>query len=275
MCERAGGEKNILISNEFVNSFKNNDAMQRVKNILKSDFIFDSGAYSVWRSGGSVDIDEYANKCLELNEFFEGRFIAINLDVIPGKFGEKPTKQNVEDSCQQSYENYLYLKNKLKDVKLMPVFHQYDDYKWLDVYIKEKPYILGISPANDRTTKGRIPFLDNCFKVTRDKVKTHGLAVLSQQLLERYPFYSVDGATFTSATGMGNIYRFVDGKMSVYHNRDKEKILKYGELDQTEISRSDVSLNRFQQRCYKCIIEFEKLEKYITELWESRGIKWQ
>ena len=270
--EEVNKKISVLISNEYIDSWirKDKEALRALIPLLKDNFIFDSGAFTVWKSGGRVDFEKYIDRCIELNEFFEGKFIAVNLDLIPGKFGEKPSEINIEESCQKSFENYLYFKSKFKG-KIMPVFHQHDTYQWLDKYIELKPPILGISPANDMTTMGRIPFLDECFKKTRDITPCHGLAVLSQRLLERYPWYSTDASTFASQTGRGSVFYFEKGKIKNYRYREVEKSKIHGQFNQMD----NLGTKNHQNRRVSAIKAILELENHINNLWKSRGITWQ
>ena len=59
------------------------------------EFIIDSGAFTVWNTGGTINREELlafyrAIKQLKPNAHF------INLDSIPGKKGQKPSKEEVK-----------------------------------------------------------------------------------------------------------------------------------------------------------------------------------
>lgn len=260
---------NILASQIY---FKDSYREIVKKHTTNTHFILDSGAFTVWKTGGQVDFKKYIKRANELNDYFEGKLIAVNLDIIPGMFGQHPSKENVEDSCQRGFENYLYFKSQFSG-KIMPVFHQHDNIKWLHKYLEYEPYLLGISPANDLSTQKRIPFLDQCFKHTQDRQRCHGLAVVSQTLLERYPWYSTDAATFTAMAGMGQFYTFKKNKMIVSGYRDKKGILKTGSFISTLFDTD--GLYKHQNRRMHNFVEFKKLEKYINSLWAHRGIIWE
>lgn len=208
------------------------DAKECSKVAQDDNIIIDSGAFSVWNKGGSIDIDEYLNFCKQLPE----HWTFINLDVIP-KTGS--TKQDIEICCEKGYENYLYLKQHLKNV--MPVYHYGDNIKWLHKFIEHTDYI-GISPANDTHENVKRKFLKEVFYVTQDKIKTHGLGYSSFEGLTMFPFYSVDSISFKKSKINGVQFWNEDSKLWFYLR--------------------------------KRIEEFIKLEKDITALWEQRGIKW-
>ena len=200
--------------------------------MLNENVIIDSGAFSVWNKGGSIDIDEYLNFCKSLPQ----HWTFINLDVIP-ETGSKA--EDIERCCSQGYENYLYLKQHLKNV--MPVYHCGDNIKWLHKFMETADF-LGISPANDTHENVKRVFLKEVFSITRDKVKTHGLGYSSFDGLKMFPFYSVDSISFKKSKINGTQFWNEDSKLW-YYLRLRIK-------------------------------DFLRMEKDITQLWEKRGIKW-
>jgi len=254
---------NLLISAYHWKTIKDK-GFRLVNETSDSKVIVDSGAFSIWKSNKKTTLNNYLEFIGRVNEIFKGNAIYVNLDVIPGVFGRKPSKKETEEACEKGYENYLKLiKHKLN---IMPVHHQYDNVSWLRKYIKHKPFVLGVSPANDRTTKGRIPYLDESFSIVKDKVRCHGLAVTGDALMKRYPWYSVDSASWTSATGMGVIYKYQNGKVVSHHQSNINK------LNIKDVGCVDTIKPNYKIRRTGSINAFMKAEKDITNLWEKRGI---
>lgn len=202
----------------------------------KNTVIIDSGAFTVWNKGGSIDIDAYRDFCLQQPQ--EWSFI--NLDVIP-KTGS--TKADIEKCCEEGYENYLYLSKYIKN--LVPVYHYGDEMKWLNKFVDHTDYI-GISPANDTHESVKRRFLKEVFKNIDTSTKTHGLGYSSFEGLTLFPFYSVDSISFKK------VHVFLEGKKKTFWGNGKMRFL-------------------IEQR----IKEFLNLEKYLTELWDKRGIKYE
>jgi len=181
----------------------------------KPNIILDSGAFTAWTKKVNIDIDEYAKFVLEYIDHLD---YVVGLDVIPAEFGRKPTVTEIEESASMGWNNYQYLLGKgIPKEKLIHVFHQGENFKWLERMVEEIPYI-GLSPANDRTTGEKKKWLDQCMKyVTNEngmpKVKFHGFAVTAFELVKRYPWYSVDSATWIISAGIGVIFvpRMKDG----------------------------------------------------------------
>lgn len=159
-----------------------------------------------------VDIDEYLAHLEKYKDFI---WRAVNLDVIPGEQGSKPTESQIVEAAEQGWKNYQYLKEKGWDT--IHVFHQGEPLWVLDRMLDECDYI-GVSPSNDSSEKGKLQWMDEIFRYLQNYdysknpriekgqiIKTHGFAVTSKTLVERYPWYSVDSSSYSLTAAMGNI----------------------------------------------------------------------
>jgi hypothetical protein len=84
--------------------------------------------------------------------------------------------------------------------------------------------------------------------------------------MKRYPWYSVDSASWTSATGMGVIYKYQNGKVVSHHQSNINK------LNIKDVGCVDTIKPNYKIRRTGSINAFMKAEKDITNLWEKRGI---
>lgn len=87
------------------------------------NLMIDSGAFSVWKSGASVNLDEYISFCKKYEEDLQ---VIVALDVIPGNAKDKGrlTKEAIQKACEEGWENYLkMLSAGLPKSKVIPVFH--------------------------------------------------------------------------------------------------------------------------------------------------------
>lgn len=162
--------------------------------------ILDSGAFSAWNAGASVDIDDYIRFIKENSDAVDAY---INLDVIPGAPGVMPTADQVEESARKGWENMEYME--AHGLSPVPVFHQGERFTWLEKMLDHGCSYIGISPANDRSTQQKIMWLDRVFDFLCDSdgrpcVKTHSFGATSTVLIFRYPWFSVDSTTWL-ATG--------------------------------------------------------------------------
>ena len=97
------------------------------------DILLDSGAFSAFNLGERIDLDDYvgfvkANKGLI--------YRCINLDVIPGNFGNREWRpEAIEAAAAASYAN----QQKMKEAGLnpIPVFHQDENFRWLEKYLAD------------------------------------------------------------------------------------------------------------------------------------------
>lgn len=183
-------------------------------NSKKCKLFIDSGAWSAHSKGKEVDIDKYIEYLNQYDEYF---YIYAELDKIPGEFRKPKTLEQKLEAPEISWKNYLYMKDKVKSRdKLLPVFHQGEDYKWLENMLeythedtgKHIPYI-GISPANDSSIPGKIVFIERCFdiikKSSNPNVKTHAFGMTSLDVLEQYPFTSADSTSYLITAINGTI----------------------------------------------------------------------
>lgn len=177
-----------------------------------SKLFIDSGAYTAYTKGVKVCVDDYIDY---LNSITDSCTLFAQLDTIPGSMGKPKTDEERLNAPRLSWENYLYMRERLLEPeKLIPIFHQGEDYKWLDNMLewtdnngKHIDYI-GISPAVD--VPGLIEFLTRSFdmieKSSNPNVKTHAFGMTRLNILETYPYTSADSTSWKLNAAMGSIY---------------------------------------------------------------------
>jgi hypothetical protein len=173
--------------------------------------IVDSGAFTIWNKGGSIDVNEYGNKLVKLLTHFD---IGANLDVIPGEQGMRPgdiTPEITETAARKGWSNFIYLQGLLADngidpQRVMPIYHQGEHPRWLDKMIDHGCGYIGISPSNDYKVKQRMIWLDDVFTQLPNTVKSHGYAVTSPDIMQTYPWFSVDSSSWIMAGAQGFIW---------------------------------------------------------------------
>jgi hypothetical protein len=201
------GPLNQLQYPYVLNSFAYSKALDKLTYRPK-DLTLDSGAFTAWNSGKSVDIVEYAEWCLQW-QAKNPSLRAVNLDVIPGEAGRTSTPQERKLGMEQSLKNADYLRG--RGISIEEVFHQDEPYEFLDHLVSRLPKgdVLCISPRNDVSKKKRLLWLQNTLShlvktVGRDNLpKMHGLAVTSKDLMLAFPFYSADSSTYSTPARFG------------------------------------------------------------------------
>lgn len=176
----------------------------------------DSGAYSVWNSGQSMELDDYIKHCLKYQDVAE---VIASLDVIPGTRDCPASTAEIEQAAVLGWKNYKrMLAAGIKKEKLLHTFHRGEDWKWLKRFVEEGVAYIGIAPGIMWTTQQKIQWLDKCMEYLTDEsgmpvVKFHGFGVTAIPLLLRYPWCSVDSTTWQKHASYGaiNIPRHVPG----------------------------------------------------------------
>lgn len=232
--------------------------------------ILDSGAFSVWSNGGTVSLTDYANFAHEFVSRLPGIEVnVVNLDVLPGKWGFVPTKQEIADSAEKGWQNMLYLES--LGLKVIHVFHQHEDFAILDKLRYHSDYI-GISPANDVSMEEKLLWLNKVFLRIRGSVKTHGFAVTGHKQLFGYPFYSVDSSSWVTPARFGRIPVLTDQlevKTFAYKNiNDVEKFWPYI----SDMGIHKIAAPTWHNRTAIGVRTYKKLEAKATEIWTKRGV---
>lgn len=184
---------NILESWHYVNKQKWVDDMRR-----ESAHVFmDSGAFSAWTLGVELSIEEYCDylkRNADIIRVEDGAFMASVLDGI----GD-PLKTKIN----QAHMEYL-------GVRPLPCFHKGEDERYLEWYIQNYDYITIGGMVGSSVNQLRI-WLDRIWDrylvdgSGRAKLKVHGFGMTSVELMELYPWYSIDSSSWIQSAAFGNI----------------------------------------------------------------------
>lgn len=224
--------------------------------VVKSLFI-DSGAYSMYTGKAKdLDVDEYIDF---VNSIDDDICLIAQLDTLPGKFGIPKKREDYIQSGKKSWENYLYMRKKLKSPeKLIPVFHYgepfsvlqnmldwrdktYDPSKdsrkkndkgqvWSDEFgwiYPDRVVVCGLSPANDSAQGVKNRYLAECYdfiaKSSYTDIKTHLFGMTSLDALKKFPAFSADSVSHRIRTGYNKLFTRKWGTVSL---SDKSRTVK-------------------------------------------------
>jgi len=157
----------------------------------------DSGAFTAWSRGKVINIDDYISFIYKYKDTID---VYANLDVI--------------GSPEKTWENQMIMEK--AGLLPLPVFHTpFEDVKWLQRYIEQGyDYIALGGMAGGTISKTRIiKHLNSvfpnllCDQEGLPKVKVHGFGMTALQLVYKYPWYSVDSASWQLR---GSAYGLVD-----------------------------------------------------------------
>ena len=149
----------------------------------------DSGAYSAAKLGDPINLADYC-RYLKDNEEWIHAYAA--LDVL--------TPGNPEDGAEQSWRNYQAMRK--QGLRPVPVFHYGEDIRWLyslldagcDYIALGGTAILGNKAASRTWYDSTWSHLVNA--KGEPVVKVHGFGEGNAELVERYPWHSVDSTTW-------------------------------------------------------------------------------
>lgn len=183
----------------------------------KIDLMIDSGAHSLYtyhmqngqkRSKRMQDY-EWSNTP-EFKQYVDnyGKFIQEHQHLI-----STYVTVDVIYNPERSWEILKYLEETY-GIRPMPVIHNGTDLKWLEKYVSEGYEYLGIGGfAQDVMSKAAyIEWADRAFDIICDQpsreplAKVHGFAMISIDLMLRYPWYSVDATSWMMTAMYGSIY---------------------------------------------------------------------
>lgn len=214
--------------------------MKRVEGKPKVKLMLDSGAFSAHAKGESINLDEYIAYIKTHRKLLDSYF---NLDIIPGQRGIRRTSAGIEQAAKASRDNFLRMRK--AGLTPIPVFHQEEDFKWLERMVQDiaddsKPY-LALSTFKELSIPENRNWLDQCFTILTDKAgwpkfKIHGLGIASFDLLKRYPWYSCDATSWALTAAYGSIY------VPVYRNGKPVYDEAPVKLTVSEVGKKDGSL---------------------------------
>jgi hypothetical protein len=134
----------------------------------------DSGAYSAWKQGVHIDIDDYISYIRNNNI---GKYIS--LDVVGDP---ELTQHNIDHMVSQG----LYP---------VPVFHLGSEMKYLDQLVSDGYKYICLGGTVGASRNVRTAFFDECFARHPDAYY-HGLGMTDPKLMLQYPWFSADSTTW-------------------------------------------------------------------------------
>lgn len=183
----------------------------------------DSGAFSAYTKGKEIDLDDYINYLNANGDYFN---VMVQVDFIPGKSNVIQDRGVYLDAPRISWENFLHMRERLDKrlwSRFIPVFHEGEDFKWLDNMLTYKDAdgrrleYVGISPHTETTTDRRLKFCKEVFRrinLLNPEVKTHGFGMTALNILPYINFTSVDSTTWLKGAIYGTILVFRHNKLA-------------------------------------------------------------
>lgn len=202
-----------LESYHYVGKGQYDDLIRRNQHRL----FMDSGAFSMFTLGIKVDLDRYARYLISGQDYIE---VASNVDAIGAGLEA------------ESYANQKYLEGLKLPVRVCPVHHARDSDEWLVKYLDEGYDYIFLGGMVPESTSYLIEWLDHLwdkYLALPDgtaRVKIHGFGLTTFELMERYPWYSVDSTSWVMVSMFGSCIMDIGGKRRAISFSEKSPNVK-------------------------------------------------
>lgn len=220
----------------------------------------DSGAFTVWTKGGTVDLDDYiawSRFYTELNP----NFTVVSLDVLPGGPNRQPSAQERDRGIKQSLENGDRLR--AAGLRIVEVYHLYEPLDFFEQLLarRQPGEIVGLGAlASGAPANIKREFCDTSFAYLRDHFgwdnlpPVHGFGIApTAKLGARYPWFSVDSSSWMAPAQFGHgIGR--NGRKTGDDKRTSNRTVR------------TMYLTRVLER-------WNRQEIALTAMWERRGVR--
>lgn len=274
-CWKEAGVKHLLFS------YGNGEAQFRENKDLYEDesisIVVDSGAYTSWTQGKPIGVQDYIRFCFRVLEGSRARVLFVNLDVIPGSKGVRPTLKQRVESAYEGMKNYRLMQD--VGLPVMHVFHQHEDFHWLDTLLEEGN-LFGVSPANDVSVAERRTWLRKVLERMSKRQsgsefpRTHGFGITTQSLLERFPFYQVDSTSWLAASLYGTVPIRTGRGILTLSKREAFERAGRGRVGMQSMRKLVPSCEGYRFCTTESLLAYKDMERWVSDLWRSRGVSW-
>lgn len=167
----------VLVSYPYYSGWIEQRPIARIRS-----WIMDSGAFSVWNKGETIDLEAYTRLCKQLWDEDPLLTEIIALDVIDA----------TGNSWRQTLKNTEYMWK--KGVPAIPTFHYGESEDVLKGYAKDYPKV-GVGGISRFRGKKKHEWADAVFSRVWP-AKIHGFGLAERALLTNYPWHTVDASTW-------------------------------------------------------------------------------
>ena len=267
----------------LVSYYSMGEAERKLFENYPNDIFLDCGAFSAWTLDKIINLEEYIKFVKEKESHYER---IASLDEIPKDFSEIEKKR----AGEQTYKNYMVMKEHIGLKKLVPVYHFGEDFGLLEQYVKEGADLIGlggIAGSIAGIAKGKLDVRESLgwfaevFK-TFPKQKFHGMGIFSKEVLFNFPLYSTDSTHWLLSGRYGHIIKFNRKTLIVNQIKrmSQKSWIKVDELGGTregffKLVEGKGQKSKYIERAQLAIREIKEYINFITRLWEARGIVWE
>lgn len=254
---------------------------QKFVDVMRQDgaqIFLDSGAFSAFSLGVSIDINAYCDYVKKNGDILRKDDGVIMASVLDG-IGD-PLK---------TWQNQLYMES--QGAIPLPCFHFGEDERYLEWYIARYKYIT-IGGLVGKQVDQVIIWLDRIWNKYlldgsgRPRLKVHAFGVTTNRIMERYPWYSVDSSSWIQYAIFGWIYNYEHGAVTISSKSPTRHDIgrHYSTLTTIEQDALKIKLNRkgfdperlaevYESRAaYNCLGYMELNEILDIHFVEAKGV---
>lgn len=232
----------------------------------------DSGAFSFMNAAGLFKEGAKTMPLKETMDAFLLKYISLikkHYDTID-YFIELDVQKLIGLNAVKKYRQ-IFRAEGLED-KLLYVLHYEDGQKEWDWVIKNsKPKYVCFESI--RKNMGVLPYgrlIKQCYDAD---VKVHALAMTKPDFCKQYPFYSVDSSRWLNVIKYGEVGYFEKSTGLLKCIKGNKLKLKEWNLP-AQLSSCQRTKDDSAFKLQLAAWQYIEMEKYMTDLWNQRGIKW-
>lgn len=222
--------------------------LKKSENLEKNKLFIDSGAYTAWTRGITIDVDDYIQYINERSNYI---YLYGQVDSIPGDKVHGATMEEVVESAKKTWDNYLYMRSRMNNPEgLLYTYHIGEPIEFLKQALewvgenKEKINYMALGGLVGKPARVRQKFLDSCFECIKnssnDKIKIHLFGVTSMDILSTYSIESADSTSWIMTGANGGI--MTDNGIITVSDRDKNNPNHYTHLSENYIENIEKNI---------------------------------
>lgn len=266
-------EKSLCRLHSYYND--RNKLLKRFEDRVPGKLFIDSGAFTAWTKGVSINVDEYIEF---LNTYHDQITLAGQVDTIAGAIDRSATPEEQLQASISTWENYLYMYERLVNPKMLVyTFHIGEDFSFLKSALDWRDSdgnafeYMALGGTVGKPVNQKISWFEQCWDVIKKSsnpnVKVHAFGMTSLKVLENFPFTSADSTSWIMTGANGGIFTKY-GALYVSENYKKDPA-HYSHLPEdakqvviNEITRLGYSMDRLEtdykaRVCYNMLYQNE------------------
>ena len=175
------------------------------------NFLLDSGAHSLYTKYVIKEKHKNNYNFYSTDIFYDFVDRYIKFIIKYKKYINNFVGVDVIFNPEKTLEIQEYIEKKY-NIRPMPVIHYGEDLKYIDLYINKGYEYIGVGGLGQEVSKRQyfnwadLLFKKICDKKGIPKIKTHGFAMTSVDLMIRYPWHSVDSSSWLKLSAYGKIF---------------------------------------------------------------------